>query len=143
MPRASCVYTWDALDHIPLTDSKTQPPPNGFPWDAYHVNSIDSAGRLCVPGVHAQYVGGLHGRRPRPGAIEWQLGGKHSTFQVPADASFEWQHDVQVHPGSIVTMFDDDCCQITGAGTYLAPAGPSRALELKLNTTAQTGNRGQ
>ena len=131
------VYTWDALDHIPLTDSKTQPPPNGFPWDAYHVNSIDlqggSAFLVSMRNTWAAYM--VDGQT---GAIEWQLGGKHSTFQVPADASFEWQHDVQVHPGSIVTMFDDDCCEITGAGTYLAPAGPSRALELKLNKTART-----
>jgi hypothetical protein len=41
-------------------------------------------------------------------------------------------------PGSTVTLFDDDCCQITGAGTYLAPAGPSRAEELKLNTKTGT-----
>ena len=115
-----------------MTDSKTQPPPNGFPWDAYHVNSIDlqggSAFLVSMRNTWAAYM--VDGQT---GAIEWQLGGKHSTFQVPADASFEWQHDVQLHPGSIVTMFDDDCCEITGAGTYLAPAGPSRALELKLN----------
>ena len=34
------LYTWDALSHIPLTASHAQPPANGFPWDAYHVNSI-------------------------------------------------------------------------------------------------------
>ena len=38
------LYTWDALDHIPLSDSHTPPPPNGFPWDAYHINSIDLEG---------------------------------------------------------------------------------------------------
>ena len=123
------LYTWDALDHIALTDSKTQPPPNGFPWDAYHVNSINLVGAsgflVSMRNTWAAYMVDA-----KDGAIEWQLGGKGSTFQVPADASFEWQHDVQLHGGSIVTMFDDDCCQITGAGTYLAPAGPSRALEL-------------
>src|SRR5262249_4974670 len=35
------LYSWDALDHISLSDTHTPPPPNGFPWDAYHVNSID------------------------------------------------------------------------------------------------------
>ncbi len=35
---------WDALDHIPLSDSYATLPTNGFPWDAYHVNSIDLAG---------------------------------------------------------------------------------------------------
>jgi hypothetical protein len=76
--------------------------------------------------------------RAGTGSIEWQLGGKASTFQVPADASFEWQHDVDLGPASTVTLFDDDCCQITGAGTYLAPAGPSRAEELKLDSKTGT-----
>ena len=35
---------WDALDHIPLSESQASLPTNGFPWDAYHVNSIDLAG---------------------------------------------------------------------------------------------------
>ena len=131
------LYSWDAYDHIPLTASKTQPPPNGFPWDAYHVNSIDVLGGssflVSMRNTWAAYLVDT-----KTGATEWQLGGKGSTFQLPTDASFEWQHDVQLHPGSILTMFDDDCCQITGAGTYLAPAGPSRALELKLNMATHT-----
>ena len=35
------LYNWDALDHIPLSESRATLPTNGFPWDAYHVNSID------------------------------------------------------------------------------------------------------
>ncbi len=131
------LYTWDAFDHIPLTAAKTQPPPNGFPWDAYHVNSIDVLGGstflVSMRNTWAAYMVDA-----KTGNIEWQLGGKGSTFQLPTDASFEWQHDVQLHAGSLITMFDDNCCQITGAGTYLAPAGPSRALELKLNTATHT-----
>ncbi|HTT89118.1 MAG TPA: MFS transporter [Acidimicrobiales bacterium] len=131
------LYTWDALDHIPLTASETQPPPNGFPWDAYHVNSIDLVGATGFV-VSMRNTWAAYKVDSKTGAIEWELGGKHSTFNVPANASFEWQHDVQLHDGSIVTMFDDDCCQITGAGTYLAPAGPSRALELRLNMSDHT-----
>ncbi len=131
------LYTWDALDHIPLPGSKTQPPPNGFPWDAYHVNSIELLGSsgflVSMRNMWAAYMVDA-----KTGGIEWQLGGKGSTFQLPKDASFEWQHDVRMQPGSIITMFDDNCCQITGAGTYLAPAGPSRGLELKLNTASHT-----
>ena len=36
--------SWDALKHIPLSDSQATLPTNGFPWDAYHVNSIDVPG---------------------------------------------------------------------------------------------------
>jgi EmrB/QacA subfamily drug resistance transporter len=129
------LYTWDALDNIPLSDSETQPPPNGFPWDAYHVNSIDLTGGSTFL-VSMRNTWGAYMVSARTGDIEWQLGGKHSTFPLPSDASFEWQHDVRLNSGSVISMFDDDCCQITGAGTYLAPAGPSRALELKLNVAS-------
>ena len=44
------IRTWDALDHIPLGDSRATVPTNGFPWDAYHVNAIDplSGGTFVV-----------------------------------------------------------------------------------------------
>lgn len=131
------LYTWDALHHISLDSSESPPPPNSFPWDAYHVNSISlvNANEYLVS-MRNTWAAYLVNRKT--GHIEWELGGKHSSFTFPKDASFEWQHDVQMQSSSLVTMFDDDCCQITGGGTYLAPAGPSRALELKLNTATHT-----
>jgi hypothetical protein len=35
-------------------------------------------------------------------------------------------------------MFDDHCCEITGAGQFLSAPAPSRGLVLKLNTAART-----
>ncbi|MGH9106343.1 MAG: MFS transporter, partial [Acidimicrobiales bacterium] len=131
------LYSWDALDHLPLTSSHAQPPGNGFPWDAYHVNSIDleHGGTFLVSmrNTWAAYLVDI-----KSGRVEWQLGGKHSSFAVPPGASFQWQHDVRLRPGGVVTMFDDDCCQITGGGTYLAPAGPSQGLELQLDRKSHT-----
>ena len=73
------------------------------------------------------------------GAIEWTLGGPHSSFKIGSGADFEWQHDVVTYPGtSLITMFDDHCCQITGGGTYVSPTAPSRGLVLKLNTQTHT-----
>ena len=37
-----------------------------------------------------------------------------------------------------MTLFDDHCCQVTGAGTYLSPGGPSRGLVLHLDPAAKT-----
>lgn len=131
------LYTWDALDHVPLTSSYAQPPGNGFPWDAYHINSLQLLGDgtflLSMRNTWAAYL--VDGKT---GHIQWELGGKTSTFQIPASASFQWQHDVRLDPGGVVTMFNDNCCQITGAGTYLAPAGPSAGLELQLHTKTDT-----
>ena len=56
------VYSWDALDHIPLSDSYAPPPTNGFPWDAYHVNSISLERRWRPARLDARHVGGVPGR---------------------------------------------------------------------------------
>jgi EmrB/QacA subfamily drug resistance transporter len=125
--------SWDALDHIPLSDSRASLPTNGFPWDAYHVNAIDLPGDgtfvVSIRNTWAAYKVSI-----KTGGIEWTLGGRHSSFKFDPGAPFQWQHDVAVYPGTdLVTLFDDHCCQITGGGTYVPPTGPSRGLVLKLD----------
>ena len=129
--------TWDALDHIPLEDSYASVPTNGFPWDAYHVNSISltEKGQFLVSmrNTWAAYlVDAASGR------IEWTLGGKRSSFKLGKGAEFQWQHDVQFGPASTVTLFDDHCCQLTGGGTSVPATGASRGLVLKLDEGAKT-----
>ncbi len=132
------LYTWDALKHIPLNDSRASLPTNGFPWDAYHVNAIDVLGDgtfvVSMRNDWAAYKVDI-----KTGGIEWTLGGPHSSFRFGAGAEFQWQHDVVVYPGTpLVTLFDDHCCQITGGGTYVPATGPSRGLVLKLDQRAHT-----
>jgi EmrB/QacA subfamily drug resistance transporter len=132
------VYSWDALDHIPLSDSRASLPTNGFPWDAYHVNSINLPGDgtfvVSMRNLWAAYKVNI-----ATGALEWTLGGRHSSFKLGPGADFQWQHDVVTYPGSsLITMFDDHCCQITGGGTYVSPTAPSRGLVLKLDTRTHT-----
>jgi EmrB/QacA subfamily drug resistance transporter len=143
--------TWDALDHIPLGDSRATVPTNGFPWDAYHVNAIDLNGSgsflVSMRNTWAAYMVNID-----TGKIEWTLGGKHSSFKFAPGAEFQWQHDVALGVGGntspTVTVFDDHCCQLTGGGTSVPPTGPSRGLVLKLNQSthvatlaAQYGSR--
>jgi EmrB/QacA subfamily drug resistance transporter len=132
------LYTWDALKHIPLSDSQATLPTNGFPWDAYHVNSIDVLGNgtfvVSMRNTWAAYKVDMN-----TGQIIWTLGGRHSSFKLAPGADFQWQHDVEAYPNSpLLTMFDDHCCQITGGGTYVSATGPSRGLVLKLNTATHT-----
>jgi EmrB/QacA subfamily drug resistance transporter len=123
---------WDALDHIPLSQSQASLPTNGFPWDAYHVNSIDLTGNgtflVSMRDTWAAYLVNI-----ATGAIDWTLGGRNSSYKFGPRAAFQWQHDVQLQPGSTVSLFDDHCCQLTGGGTYVPPTGPSRGLLLKLD----------
>jgi EmrB/QacA subfamily drug resistance transporter len=134
------VYMWDALDHIPLNDSRATLPTNGFPWDAYHVNSIylpgDGTFVVSMRNTWAAYKVNI-----ASGKIEWTLGGRHSSFKLGKSADFRWQHDVVVYPGSpLVTLFDDHCCQLTGGGTYVNPTSYSRGLVLKLDQAKHTAS---
>jgi hypothetical protein len=129
--------TWNALDHIPLGDSHSIPPTNGFPWDAYHVNWIHLAGEnrflVSMRDTWAAYMVDAD-----TGDIEWTLGGKHSSFDFGPDAEFQWQHDVTLRSNSEVTLFDDHCCQARGADTWVNATAPSRGLVLKLDRRART-----
>jgi EmrB/QacA subfamily drug resistance transporter len=139
---------WDALDHIPLSQSQATLPTNGFPWDAYHINSIQLIGNgaflVSMRDTWAAYLVDI-----ASGKIRWTLGGRSSSFKFGPGAGFEWQHDVRLQGDSTVTVFDDHCCQLTGGGTSVDPTGPSRGLVLSLDQqarratlAAQYGNKG-
>ena len=131
------LYTWDALKHIQLSQSQATLPTNGFPWDAYHVNSLELVGNdtflVSMRDTWAAYLVNV-----KTGNIEWTLGGRQSSYKFASKAAFQWQHDVVLQPNSVVTMFDDHCCQLTGGGTYVPATGPSRGLVLKLNQQTHT-----
>jgi EmrB/QacA subfamily drug resistance transporter len=131
------VRSWDALDHIPLSESHASLPTNGFPWDAYHVNSIDLAGNGTFL-VSMRDTWGAYLVNIDTGRIEWTLGGKRSSFKFGPGAAFQWQHDARLKDDSTVSMFDDHCCQLTGGGTSVPATGPSRGLVLKLDESART-----
>ena len=126
------LHTWDALKHIPPSDSHASLPTNGFPWDAYHLNAVQPTGDgnfvVSVRNTWAAYMANID-----TGRIAWTLGGKHASIKSGSNADFQWQHDVELHPGSIVTMYDDHCCQLTGGGTFVPPTGASRGLVLRLD----------
>jgi hypothetical protein len=129
------VRTWDALNHIPLSESYATLPTNGFPWDAYHINSISLSRKgtflVSMRDTWAAYLVDI-----ATGKINWTLGGRNSSFNFGPEAAFQWQHDVKLGTGSTVTLFDDHCCQLTGGGTYVTPSGPARGLVLKIDEQA-------
>lgn len=137
------LYTWDAAapGHIAFTESEVHPPPAAsFPWDAFHVNSLQlvRGGKFLVSmrNTWAGYLVDI-----KTGNIEWRLGGKNSTYRVAKDAQFEWQHDIELHGTNRVSVFDDACCPIVSAGKFGPPNGPSRGLVLKLDSKRHTATR--
>ncbi len=127
------IHSWDALDHIPLSQAQSTLPTNGFPWDAYHVNSVQPTpdGKsflVSMRNTWAVYLVDI-----ASGRIEWTLGGRHSDFKFGPQAAFQWQHDARLGTDSTLSVFDDHCCQLTGGGTSVAPTAPSRGLVLRLD----------
>jgi arylsulfotransferase ASST len=134
------VKTWDALAHIPLTQSQSHPAPvPGIAWDAYHINSIQLTGGgsflTSFRNTWAAYLVNSAGN------VQWTLSGnqKISNYKLPSNAQFQFQHDVQLLPGNQVSLFNDACCGIQGPGKFAPPIGPSKALVLKLNNANHTG----
>jgi Arylsulfotransferase (ASST) len=133
------ISTWDALSNIPLANSEVHPAPlPTMPWDAYHVNSIQlQPGGGFLVSMRNTWAGYMVSSA---GHVQWILGGKASSFTFGTGAEFEWQHDIELHAGNLVSVFDDHCCAITGPGKFAPPTGPTRGLVLKLATSARTAS---
>jgi hypothetical protein len=136
------LYTWDALNSIPLSEAEQPAPPPvaaANPWDAYHINSIQ-----LLPGnqmlVSMRNTWAAYLINTTTNQTIWTLGGKASSFKVAANAAFAWQHNAQMLPGNRVSLFNDNCCMITGPGVFAQPNGASAGLILSLNTASHTAS---
>ncbi|HUE26656.1 MAG TPA: arylsulfotransferase family protein [Solirubrobacteraceae bacterium] len=139
------LFSWDAFNpggppNVPLSESETTPAPSAaVPWDAYHGNSIQLVGTheflVSMRNTWAAYLVDA-----RSGKVLWTLGGKASSFSIPVQAQFQWQHTVALLPNNQVTVYDDHCCAIVGAGKFAPPTGPSRGLVLKLDNAGHTAS---
>lgn len=138
------LVNWTASAHIPLSASHQAPPPAaGAAWDAYHVNSI----QILPGGTHGEFLVSMRNTWSAylvdiaTGDIVWTIdgSGKAGTFKLPANGHFAWQHDVELHSGGLLSLFDDECCELTyKKPPFDAPEGASRGLLLRLDTATGT-----
>jgi Arylsulfotransferase (ASST) len=98
-------FQWDALSHVPLTELPARRQPGEVP-DPYHMNSIslDPSGNLLISMRSLSTVFNVD---PHSGAVNWQLGGKHSTFALGDSVAFGYQHDAAMPDASTLTLFDN------------------------------------
>lgn len=99
------LFQWDALSHVPIVDSPAKYSA-GQTLDPYHMNAIamDPAGNLVIS---LRAMSTVFNVDPRSGAINWQLGGKHSTFALGDGVEFAYQHDAEMPDPNTVTLFDN------------------------------------
>jgi Arylsulfotransferase (ASST) len=126
------LFEWDALDHIPLTQSYFTQNQTGSNYDPYHANSIslDTDGNLIVS---MRNTSAIYKVNRETGQIMWTLGGKASTFRMGKGTRFWEQHDALVHPGEQITIFDDE-------GAPPRKHQNSRAIRIGLHVKQKTVN---
>jgi hypothetical protein len=111
VPSARVLFEWRSLDHVPVGESYA---PVGYPWDYFHVNSIDvdADGDLIVSARNTWAVYKVH---RRTGAVLWRLGGKRSDFALGPGAGFALQHDARSHGGGrVLSIFDNGVSRSRG-----------------------------
>jgi hypothetical protein len=126
------LFEWDALDHIPLSNSYFTPKNSGSVYDAYHVNSValDTDGN---PIVSMRNTSAIYKIDHQTGKIIWTFGGKHSSFRLGRGTSIWGQHDAVIQPNGTLTAFDDG-----GGPPQVHPF--SRGIRVALHTKHMTAS---
>ncbi|MGH7611521.1 MAG: arylsulfotransferase family protein [Candidatus Dormibacteria bacterium] len=100
------LFEWHRLDHVALRLTN-QSYSQGPAFDYFHVNSIDpqSSGLVLIS---SRNTSTLYAVSEPTGQVLWRLGGKASSFAMAKETSFALQHDVELHGGDAVSVFDDE-----------------------------------
>ncbi|CAI7646634.1 unnamed protein product [Penicillium manginii] len=109
-------------------------------WNYFHINSIekDSEGDYLISARHYNAIFKINGSN---GDIIWQLGGMEgSTFEIPSNLEFAFQHDARFQyrspDGDIERISFFDNAAYSTPGREIAPCSRGRYIEL--NNTAKT-----
>jgi hypothetical protein len=120
------LFQWNSADHVPYAQSEEPLPASAStPWDWFHVNAVklDGHGGLLID---ARDTWTTYDVSRRTGRINWQLGGKASSFaeqaapgQVLNNAGriFAWQHDPQPLGNGRYTFFDNESAGTANTGS--------------------------
>jgi hypothetical protein len=129
------LFQWNSADHVPFSQSEQPLPASAStPWDWFHINAVHLGphGSLLID---ARDTWTAYDVNIGTGAVNWQIGGKASSFTVQAapgqtldDAGeiFAWQHDPEYLGHGLYTFFDNE-----SSGNPLLPY--SRAITVRID----------
>jgi hypothetical protein len=102
------MYQWTSLDHVALGESYEHAinSSTSSPFDFFHLNSVsvDRDGSILISSRNTWTVYDLS---PSTGQINWQLGGRHSSFHLEANVATAWQHDPRELAEGTFSIFDN------------------------------------
>jgi hypothetical protein len=128
------LFQWRSDQHVGLAESFDPAPVNpADTWDYFHVNAItiDPADNNLV--ISSRNTCAAYKVDRTTGGVIWKLGGKHSDFHMGRGSRFYFQHDVNMHPGGVVSIFDNE----SGPPQE---AAQSRGLVLQIDESKKTAH---
>jgi hypothetical protein len=134
VPTGKVLFDWHSIDHVPIDESYVPlsgpgSPPEGGPYDYFHVNSVDEEpdGKFLIS---ARNTSAVYELDRKTGKVLWRLGGKKSDFEMGPGTTFWWQHDARRRADGTITLYDD--------GSAPPHEQESRGIRLRLDTDART-----
>ena len=142
------LFQWNSADHVPYAQSEQPLPASAStPWDWFHINAVKLDGQEGLL-VDARDTWTTYDISRRTGHINWQLGGKASSFSEQAapglvlnDAGriFAWQHDPEPLGNGRYTFFDNESAGTANTGSGALTDLPySRVDTVQLNARTHT-----
>ncbi|KAI1494857.1 Arylsulfotransferase-domain-containing protein [Biscogniauxia mediterranea] len=142
------LFEWSSLDWItpdeailPINPGQAGSGYNSSDaWDYFHINSVDkdADGHYLISARDACSVHKINGT---DGSIIWKLNGKDSSFNVPKDTEFCFQHHArfvsQYEDVEIISLYDNSAHGTEHSGgseVHTAPTSSGKII--KLNTTS-------
>jgi hypothetical protein len=98
---------WHSLDHVALENSYSSPAAASaqWPFDYFHINSIDQQpdGITLISARNTSTLYELNAA----GQVLSEIGGRHSSVKLAANASTAYQHDATALENGTISVFDN------------------------------------
>ncbi|KAI1208223.1 ASST-domain-containing protein [Annulohypoxylon truncatum] len=142
------LFEWASLDYVSPDEAILPINPgqagSGFnssdAWDYFHINSVDkdADGNYLISARDACSIHKINGT---DGSIIWKLDGKDSSFKMPQEAKFCFQHHArfisQEDDIEIISLYDNSAHGTEhGGGSEVHTAPTSSGKIIKVNTTS-------